>query len=138
MHLEFVSDSSCPSFSMKKKVPATLQHKHYQLSNNYITTSPKAPANIIPVIPMAQLGVAVAGSLSAGKKTASPPPKPKGGEPTMKRQSAKDQEAVAQVLGARKMGEDVGDAADVEGERKRKRAPIVVHHFPFHPRPGLL
>ena len=75
---------------------------------------------------MAQLGLAVAGSLSsaapaAGKKAASPPPKPKGGEPNMNQQSAKDQELVAQVVGARKMADDVGDAAQVEGEGERRR-----------------
>ena len=78
---------------------------------------------------MAQLGLAVAGSLSgaapaAGKKTASPPPK--GGEPTMNRQSAKDEEVVAQFVGARKMGDDAGNVAEVEGESKRKRAPWCI------------
>ena len=56
----------------------------------------------------------------------------------MNRQSAKDEEVVAQFVGARKMGDDAGNVAEVEGESKRKRAPIVVHHFPFHSRPGLL
>lgn len=82
---------------------------------------------------MAHIGLAVAGGLSgaapaAGNKTASPPPK--GGEPTVNRQSAKVQEEVAQVVCARKMGDDVGDVAEVEVERKRPGASLPL---PFPP-----
>ncbi|PUZ44518.1 hypothetical protein GQ55_8G106700 [Panicum hallii var. hallii] len=79
---------------------------------------------------------------AARTKTASPPPEGIDREPTTaKQRAAKDQGAVVgQVSGERKMGdEEVGVAAKMVGKKKKnKGAPIVVHHFPFHCRPGLL
>ena len=71
---------------------------------------------------------------------AAPPPEAGEGEQTtVKQHAANDQGAAAgQVAGERRqMGDEVGDVAKLEG-KKKKGAPIVVHHFPFHSRPGLL
>lgn len=84
---------------------------------------------------MAHIGLAVAGGLSgaapaAGNKTASPPPK--GGEPTVNRQSAKVQEEVAQVVCERKMGDDVRDVAEVEVETGEEETWCITS-LPFPP-----
>jgi len=75
---------------------------------------------------------------AAGTKMAAPPQEDGEGEQTtVKQHAANDQGAAAgQVAGERRqMGDEVGDVAKL---RKKKGAPIVVHHFPFHSRPGLL
>ncbi|CAO2143926.1 unnamed protein product [Urochloa humidicola] len=78
---------------------------------------------------------------SARTKTAvSPPPESDGdGALAVKQQAAKGEGAAAgQAVVVRKMGDKAGDVPELQGKKVKEGAPIAVHHFPIHSRPGLL
>ncbi|KAL6660601.1 hypothetical protein ACP70R_001636 [Stipagrostis hirtigluma subsp. patula] len=76
------------------------------------------------------------GAGPATEKTATSPPRQLGGE-SMVQKAVGDQEAHGEA-GERKMVVDQAEVVARDQGKKEKRAPILVHHFPFHSRPGLL
>jgi hypothetical protein len=80
------------------------------------------------------LGMSCFGAPGAGQKV-SPACNQLGGAEAMNR---KEEASSGHAVGeAKKMG---GDQVKVAGkkEKKKSEAPILMHHFPFHSRPGLL
>ncbi|CAL4993837.1 unnamed protein product [Urochloa decumbens] len=74
------------------------------------------------------------------KTTVSPPPESgRDREPAAKQQAARGDVAAAgqAAIQPKVMGDEARVVQKVEG-KKKDRAPIVVHHFPIHSRPGLL
>jgi hypothetical protein len=86
------------------------------------------------------LGMNCFGALGAEQKV-SPASKQLGGAEAkeLQRVVVKEEAASGHAVGeVKKMGGDQVKVAGKEENKKKKGAPIVTHHFPFHSRPGLL
>ncbi|KAL6868358.1 hypothetical protein ACP4OV_015203 [Aristida adscensionis] len=80
------------------------------------------------------------GAAPAGCNTATLPAGQSGGvrEDSKNQHVVRGEEALGEAGEQKLAGFQAQAEVTMEEAKKKKRAPIIVHHFPFHSRPGLL